>query len=144
ARVECDQIRVRQLLVNLLHNAVKFTERGSVEVDITMLEDKDDAVRLRFAVRDTGISMATDQLERVFESFTQADGSSTRRHGGSGHSRGIYTPIVALAADALAGDRERCIEAGMDDFVTKPISSTLLASVVERWTGHGTAPLTKW
>ena len=272
-RVECDPIRVRQLLVNLLHNAVKFTERGNVDLDITMLENSAESVRLRFAVRDTGIGMAPDQLERVFESFTQADASSTRRHGGSGlglaivkqlvelmngqvgvtsrlgegstfwfdlslkrvaepvaavdplivgdagaapisahvllveddntnqlvvegmlmklgcavqvvgdgeaaceatehtrfdmilmdlhmpvmdgyeatrrirgaeHSRGIYTPIVALTADALAGDRERCIEAGMDDFVTKPISSTLLAAVLERWTGHGSPPLTKW
>ena len=274
SHVECDPIRLRQLLVNLLHNAVKFTERGSVSLDISLLAEATGNVRLRFAVIDTGIGIAADQLNLVFESFTQADNSSTRRYGGSGlglaivkhlvelmrgqvgvsskpgqgstfwfdltlpkaappqavadngagnrhrHNnmlaahvllveddpvnqlvvenmlvklgctvevahdgaaaceaatrtrhdlilmdlhmpgmdgyeatqriraeetmRGTYTPIVALTADALSGDRERCVEVGMDDFVTKPISTALLASVVERWTGHGTPPPTRW
>ena len=273
--VEGDPIRLRQLLVNLLHNAVKFTERGSVSLEVTRLGEVGDTVHLRFLVRDTGIGIASDQLELVFESFTQADNSSTRRYGGSGLGltivkhlvemmngqvgvssrlgegstfwfdlglpkasgpaaepapvpaakeppagpqvaarvllaeddsvnqlvvenmlvklgctveivgngaaacvavengrfdlilmdlhmpamdgyeatrriredetmRGLYTPIVALTADALAGDRQRCIEAGMDDFVTKPISTAMLAAVVERWTGHGTPPPTRW
>jgi len=277
SHLECDPIRLRQLLVNLLHNAVKFTERGNVSLEIIRLGETGDTVHLRFAVRDTGIGIASDQLDMVFESFTQADNSSTRRFGGSGlglaivkhlvelmHGqvgvasrlgegstfwfdlslrksaepptlaelapveaiapgidldkvparvllveddavnqmvvesmlaklgcvvevvnngaaacaaversrydlvlmdlhmpgmdgydatrqireeetlRGAYTPIVALTADALAGDRQRCIDAGMDDFVTKPISTALLAAVVERWTGHGTPPPTKW
>jgi signal transduction histidine kinase/ActR/RegA family two-component response regulator len=277
--VECDPIRLRQLLVNLLHNAVKFTERGSVTLEISRLGETGSTVHLRFLVRDTGIGIAADQLELVFESFTQADNSSTRRYGGSGLGltivkhlvelmdgqvgvssrlgegstfwfdlnlrksgppvatptaaekpapaaptsaadqrvtarvllveddavnqlvvenmlaklgcsidvvangaaacvavengrydlilmdlhmpamdgydatrriredealRGLYTPIVALTADALAGDRQRCIDAGMDDFVTKPISTTMLAAVVERWTGHGMPPPTRW
>jgi CheY-like chemotaxis protein len=69
---------------------------------------------------------------------------STRRiraFEGSGRRR---TPIVALTADTLASDRERCREAGMDDFVTKPVSSTILASTIERWTGRPTQPLTQW
>jgi signal transduction histidine kinase/ActR/RegA family two-component response regulator len=272
--VEADPIRLRQLLVNLLHNAVKFTERGTVSLEVSLVHEAVEWVKLRFAVRDTGIGIAADQIERVFESFTQADNSSTRRFGGSGlglaivknlvelmhgqvgvNSRegegstfwfdltlrksqapsppepaqpapgtealvgegtrvllveddavnqlvvenmlaklgcvveiasdgaaaceatdrarydlilmdlhmpgmdgyeatrrireagalkGYYTPIVALTADALAGDRDRCIEAGMDDFVTKPISTALLAAVVERWTGHGTPSPTTW
>jgi CheY-like chemotaxis protein len=270
ARVEADPVRLRQVLVNLLHNAVKYTERGRVTLALAVLDDTAGQVRVRFAVHDTGIGIAEDQLGSVFEAFTQVDGSSTRRHGGSGlglaivrdlaalmggrvgvESRlgqgstfwfelgmktlesppqvaasvahetsgpgarvlvveddavnqlvvvsmleklgcqvdvaddgeaalaaasrtrydlvlmdlhmpvmdgyeatqqlrqeevlsGIYTPIVALTADALAGDRERCLEAGMDDHVTKPVSSAMLAAVLERWTGRRTPPLTRW
>ena len=69
---------------------------------------------------------------------------STRRiraFEGSGKRR---TPIVALTADTLASDRERCRDAGMDDFITKPVSSSILASTIERWTGRPTQPLTQW
>ena len=58
-------------------------------------------------------------------------------------SRG-HTPIVALTADALAGDRERCLESGMDDYMTKPVSSAMLAACVERWTGRKTAAPSQW
>jgi CheY-like chemotaxis protein len=54
------------------------------------------------------------------------------------------TPIVALTADALAGDRERCLESGMDDYMTKPVSSAMLAAAVERWTGRKTPTPTQW
>ena len=270
-RMQGDPVRLRQLLVNLLHNAVKFTERGKVVLDVTILENMPDAMRLRFAVRDTGIGIAGHQLDSVFDTFMQADASSTRRHGGSGlglaivkeltelmggrvgvesrlgkgsrfwfelslkkafdapapiepalsdgadglsahvllaeddlvnqmvveemlkrlgcvvdvvndgdaacaaatrrrydlvfmdchmpvmdgyeatrliredeQMRGTRTPIVALTADALAGDRERCIESGMDDYMTKPVSGAVLAAAVERWTGRRTPSLSQW
>jgi CheY-like chemotaxis protein len=57
---------------------------------------------------------------------------------------GGRTPIVALTADSLASDRARCIEAGMDDFMTKPVSSSQLAATIERWTGRRTHPATQW
>jgi len=268
-QVEGDPVRLRQVLVNLLHNAVKYTERGHVTLALSLLGDERDAVQLRFEVRDTGIGIAQDQLASVFEPFTQVDASSTRRHGGSGlglaivkeladlmggrigvesrpgvgstfwfelrmnkrdrdaapaavapameagpaarvlvveddpvnqmvvvsmlemlgcdvevaadgeaavatatRSRfdlvlmdlhmpvmdgyqatrqigqeevlsGAFTPIVALTADTLAGDRERCLDAGMDDHVTKPVSSAMLVAVLERWTGRQTPPLTR-
>ncbi|NKI94001.1 ATP-binding protein [Rhizobacter sp. SG703] len=275
AVVECDPVRLRQVLVNLLHNAIKFTERGTVALVVTLQEDTPQAVRLRFRVEDTGIGIPADQLGLIFDAFTQVDGSSTRRHRGSGlglaivkqlvelmggdigvssepgvgstfwvelamkkstatpspsptaqaaepaaprgplrahvllaeddpvnqmvlHSmlvklgcevdiaadgaaafrsaqafrhdlifmdlhmpvmdghdaarhirawereQGGYTPIVALTADALDGDRERCLEAGMNDVVTKPVSTAMLASVIERWTGHRTPPASTW
>ena len=264
-RMQGDPLRLRQLLVNLLHNGIKFTDRGSVSLDVTILEDMPDAMRLRFTVQDTGIGIAGDKIDSVFDAFTQADASSTRRHGGSGlglaivreltdlmggevgveselgegsmfwlelnlkkaagdaprtdaavtrtagdlsvhvllaeddpvnqmvvqemlkalgcdvdvvddgnaaraaadgnaydlifmdchmpvmdgyeathriredeRTRGRHTPIVALTADALAGDRERCIEAGMDDYLTKPVSSARLAAAVQRWAGRRT------
>ena len=259
ARLQADPERLRQLLVNLLHNAVKFTERGSVQLSVSVLAETADAVHLRFEVQDTGIGIARDQLDSVFDAFTQADASSTRRHGGSGlglaivkelaelmggrvgveselgegsvfwleltlrkdaaapaaaepapvppplhaahvllaeddgvnqmvvegmlkqlgcavdvvgdgtaaraaaarsrydlifmdchmprmdgyetarliredeRHRGGRTPIVALTADTLAGDRERCLAAGMDDYISKPVSSALLAKALQRW-----------
>ena len=272
ARLLGDPVRLRQLLVNLLNNGVKFTDRGSVTLAVA-LKGHDDAgaLQLRFEVRDTGQGIAQDYLETVFDAFTQADASTTRRHGGSGlglaiakdltelmggrlgvesrlgegstfwfelalqpaveapakaapppiemgelaahvllaeddsvnqmvveamltrlgcvvelvadgnaaleavtrrhydlvlmdchmpamdgfeatrrirddefeRSRG-HTPIVALTADALAGDRERCIESGMDDYMTKPVSSAMLAACVERWTGRKTAAPSQW
>jgi signal transduction histidine kinase/ActR/RegA family two-component response regulator len=270
-RVTGDPVRLRQLLVNLLHNAVKFTDRGSVTLDVTMYDDNDaDELRLRFEVRDTGIGIAAEKLDSVFDVFTQVDASSTRRHGGTGlglaivkdlaglmgghvgvESRlgqgstfwfdlrlkrapdgpaaavtvpsgeaalsahvllaeddavnqmvmqamltklgcivelvedgdaacaaaagqrydlilmdchmpvmdgyeatrqireyeaicGTHTPIVAITADALTGDRERCIASGMDDYMTKPIGSAMLAAAVQRWTGRPTVVPTRW
>ncbi len=280
-RVHADPLRLRQLLVNLLHNAVKFTERGSVLLavtDVTTPADPPETLQLRFSVRDTGIGIPADQLKNIFGAFTQVDGSSTRRYGGSGlglaivqeltdlmggqvqveskEGRGSHfwielplkpgapdsevlpldapltvldidlsrmltvlvaeddpvnqmvvegmltmlgcdvqvvddgrvaaeaaaqggydivfmdchmplmdgyeatqlirkqelmgradggrVPIVALTADALASDRERCIDSGMDDFMTKPVSPAQLASVIKRWTGRNTNPTTTW
>jgi signal transduction histidine kinase/ActR/RegA family two-component response regulator len=271
-RLHGDAVRLRQMLVNLLHNAIKFTDRGSVSLEVTMLGDTPGDTRLRFAVRDTGIGIAPEQLDAVFEPFTQGDISITRRHGGSGlglaivkqlaelmggeigvesrlgagstfwidvtlnkatdeplptepapagegefgarvlfaeddpinqlvveqmlnklgcivdvvndgdaacgaaaqhrydlifmdlrmpgvdgyeatrrirrneQTRGTLrpVPIVALTADVLAGARERCIEAGMDDYITKPVSMALLAATVERWTGRRTTSASRW
>ena len=263
-RVEGDPVRLRQVLVNLLHNAVKFTERGRITLEVSDRGTADGAVRVRFEVRDTGIGIAADQFDSVFDAFTQVDASSTRKHGGSGlglaivkeiadlmggevgvdsrvdegstfwfevplrivaprssepdragashvpsarilvaeddavsqlvvatmlkkmgcsvdvvadgeaaarsaasvrydlilmdcHMPGIdgfeatqrirgdragqsaKTPIVALTADALAGDRERCLEAGMDDYMTKPVAATQLAGTIRRWAGATSA-----
>jgi signal transduction histidine kinase/ActR/RegA family two-component response regulator len=264
-RVDADPLRLRQVLVNLLHNAVKFTERGRIVLEVIVVESSADAVRLRFEVRDTGVGIAEDQFDSVFDAFTQVDASTTRRHGGSGLGLAIVkeladlmggqvgvdsrldegstfwfelrvprppeatpptpapresavpaarvllaeddevnqmvvagmlkkmgcqvdvvndgdaarraaarwqydlifmdchmpvmdgleatrrireeapgdrprTPIVALTADALAGDRERCLASGMDDHMTKPVTAAQLAAAVQRWAGSAPAP----
>jgi signal transduction histidine kinase/CheY-like chemotaxis protein len=269
-RVNADALRLRQLLVNLLHNATKFTEHGSVCLDLDVLEQDGAALKVRVAVTDTGIGIAADQLGTIFEAFEQVDASSTRRHGGSGLGLAIVKdlaalmggsvgvesklgvgsrfwadlvfgraaaapqppgaagdsdetmpcvlvveddtvnqmivedmlkvlgcevqvvasgveavqaaaqesldlifmdchmplmdgyeatrrirsgenaqgrrrrPIVALTADTLQADRERCLDAGMDDFLSKPVSRAQLAATISRWTGRRTRPVTQW
>ena len=279
-RVVADPLRLRQLIVNLLHNAGKFTERGSVRLSITVLAESGDMQQVRLSVHDTGVGIAPEQLESIFDAFTQVDSSSTRRHGGSGLGLAIvrelvalmqgkvrvesrlgagshffadlplrrapgsmpcppaaqpqtaqpqtaqprdgdasvsvlvveddpvnqlvvlemlkklgcevdvvddgeaahravragsydivfmdcHMPvmdgfeatrrirnweqpsgnalvIVALTADSLASDRQRCLDVGMNDFLTKPVSSSQLSATIERWTGRRTQPATHW
>jgi signal transduction histidine kinase len=103
-RVEGDPIRLRQVLVNLLHNAVKFTERGRIVLDVGVLGETEDAVQLRFEVRDTGIGIAEDQFDSVFDAFTQVDASSTRRHGGTGLGLAIVKEIAELMGGRVGVD----------------------------------------
>jgi PAS domain S-box-containing protein len=79
-----DPLRVGQILVNLVNNSVKFTEQGEVHLHVERAEQLDDRVKLKFAVRDTGIGMTPEQCARLFKPFTQADGSTTRKYGGTG------------------------------------------------------------
>ena len=79
-----DPLRLGQVLINYANNAVKFTERGEIGVYVRMVEDAGESVVLRFEVVDTGIGLTADQKERLFQSFSQADTSTTRRYGGTG------------------------------------------------------------
>ena len=91
-----DSTRLRQVLLNLIGNAVKFTERGTVSLTITQEADNAASTSLRFSVADTGIGIPVAKLERVFERFTQADTSTTRRFGGSGLGLTISKRLVEL------------------------------------------------
>jgi signal transduction histidine kinase/FixJ family two-component response regulator len=272
-RIIGDPQRLRQVLINLVSNAVKFTSRGEVVLTITGRSDGASATRLRLTISDTGIGISDEEIGRLFQPFSQADMSTSRKYGGSGlglaishrlielmggsisvastpgagstftvdftapesttntptiitaHPTGVpapppmarpndpsdvkpgrrvllvedhplnqqvaramlgklgcevtvassgvegvslagsgafdlilmdcqmpevdgleatrriraregsgtRTPIVALTANALNGDRERCLEAGMDDYLTKPLTSTPLRAMLERW-----------
>jgi PAS domain S-box-containing protein len=255
-----DPLRLRQVMVNLLDNAVRFTEKGSVTLRVRVDSRSEDRIKLHFAVEDTGLGISEEKQGSIFESFTQADGSVTRRFGGTGlgltlsarlvglmggkfwlestpglgstfhftadvglgeegyrhlrdsgaalaaarqlpklrilvaednlinrtlisrilhkhghdvietrdgeealaapdqdevdivlmdiemprmggleavrrirqleKNRGTHTPVVALTAHAMSGDRERCLEAGMDGYVTKPIRRATLFTTI--------------
>ncbi len=262
ARLTGDPTRLRQILNNLVSNAIKFTERGQVDVEIKLVSATDGEVFLHIAVRDTGIGIPPEKMEEIFEPFTQADGSTTRRFGGTGlglsiasrlarmmggriwvesevgkgstfhvalrfavaqphagqpaateveagshprtalrillaednpinqkvivkileveghqvtvasdgneavelagreafdlilmdvqmptmsgleaarlirereHVTGGHIPIVALTASAMKGDRERCLEAGMDDYLSKPVRPDALLELISRY-----------
>ena len=91
-----DPLRVGQVLVNLASNAVKFTDRGEVVVSTILVDEQPDRVTLRFEVRDTGIGMTQEESVRVFQAFSQADDSTSRRHGGTGLGLAISRRLVEL------------------------------------------------
>jgi two-component system sensor histidine kinase/response regulator len=91
-----DPLRVAQILTNLINNAVKFTERGEIRLNIEQLERAGGKVQLKFSVRDTGIGMTHEQSAKLFEPFTQADMSTTRKHGGTGLGLTICRRLVEL------------------------------------------------
>ncbi len=100
-RLTGDSGRLDQVLVNLLNNAVKFTEHGHVRLGITVESRNEASVRLRFSVADTGIGIRKEQREEVFESFVQADSSIQRKYGGSGLGLSISREIVRLMGGRL-------------------------------------------
>ena len=91
-----DPGRLRQVLANLLGNALKFTDSGEIGVRVELLSEATNVIQVRFTVHDTGIGIPADQTSRLFESFTQVDGSSTRRHGGTGLGLAISKQLVDL------------------------------------------------
>jgi len=95
-RLRGDAVRVRQILLNLIGNAIKFTERGSVTVHLDAKKLPDGSYRMSVAVEDTGIGIAPDQLAKLFQSFTQADSSTTRRYGGTGLGLAISRRLARL------------------------------------------------
>ncbi|MGH8454378.1 MAG: response regulator [Nevskiales bacterium] len=91
-----DPMRLEQILVNLTSNALKFTERGEIEVRVTTESRTDRQTTLRFSARDTGIGLAEDQIGRLFNPFSQADESTTRRYGGTGLGLSICKQLVEM------------------------------------------------
>jgi PAS domain S-box-containing protein len=91
-----DPVRLRQIVVNLVGNAIKFTETGEVVVGVALEEETAESIRLRFSVSDTGIGIAPEKVATIFESFNQADGSVTRRYGGTGLGLAISKQLSEL------------------------------------------------
>ena len=96
-----DVTRLRQILVNLLGNAIKFTEHGEVELKVVLEPQEAGQLRLHFTVRDTGVGIAPEKRETIFEAFTQADGSTTRKFGGTGLGLTICSRLVGAMQGKL-------------------------------------------
>lgn len=103
-----DRLRLKQILVNLVNNAIKFTERGSVSILVSLISCHNDQVNIQFDVRDTGIGMTELQLSQLFEPFAQGDRSTARQYGGSGLGLVISKALI----DAMHGDIQTYSEVG--------------------------------
>ncbi len=117
ASMHSDPIRIRQIVVNLVSNAIKFTHAGSVTVELSMAGERNE--RLRIAVRDTGIGLTSEQTAGLFQPFSQADESTTRRYGGTGLGLTISRRLARL----LDGEISVESEAGCGSTFTVEISS---------------------
>ena len=124
-----DPTRLRQALFNFAGNAVKFTERGGIVLRARLLEDTDDQLKVRFEVEDSGIGIPADQLASLFQSFVQADESTTRKYGGTG----LGLAISRRLANMMGGD------AGVDSEVGRG-STFWFTACLQR--GHGVVPAT--
>ena len=101
-----DPLRLGQILINLVNNAVKFTERGEVLVTVTLEEQLAERVKVKFSVRDSGIGMTPDQSSRLFQAFAQADTSTTRKYGGTGLGLSISKRLVEMMDGAIWAESE--------------------------------------
>ncbi len=113
-----DPLRLRQSLINLVGNAVKFTKRGEIELSVDLLDEIGETASIRFFVKDTGIGFSEKELSRLFESFQQADNSITRRFGGSGLGLAITRNLIELMGGKL--DAESVPDKGTQFFFELP------------------------
>ncbi|MCW5821432.1 MAG: response regulator [Cyanobacteria bacterium TGS_CYA1] len=102
-----DDQRVGQVLLNLLNNAIKFTEKGSVKIEVSEIENSENNVHIRFAVTDTGIGVSNEEASRLFSPFTQVDGSISRRFGGTGLGLAISKKLIELLGGTIGCQSEK-------------------------------------
>ncbi|MCB1920005.1 MAG: PAS domain S-box protein, partial [Candidatus Competibacteraceae bacterium] len=102
-----DPLRLKQILNNLLGNAVKFTDQGHIQLSIRQLQKQDDDMTLQISIHDTGIGMAPEQIGRLFQAFEQADASTTRQFGGSGLGLAITKQLVEMMGGNLSVESEQ-------------------------------------
>ncbi|HNX52483.1 MAG TPA: ATP-binding protein [Pontiellaceae bacterium] len=123
SRLVGDEVRIRQVLTNLVGNAIKFTERGGVFVDVKKIAQSVTAVTLQISVRDTGIGIAPEQQKVVFEKFTQADLSTTRKFGGTGLGLSISKQLIEIMGGRIGVHSEPGAGSTFYFVVTMPLSN---------------------
>ncbi|MBF0118432.1 MAG: response regulator [Desulfobacterales bacterium] len=96
-----DSLRIEQILINICGNAIKFTEEGEIVVKADLIEKTEDSVYLKFSVKDTGIGIPTEKIPTLFKSFSQADGSSTRKYGGTGLGLAVSKRLAEMMGGKL-------------------------------------------
>jgi len=99
-----DPLRLKQILINLLTNAIKFTNEGVVKLSIKLLDNIEEQLRLKFCVSDTGIGVSEEVIEKLFATYTQADTSTTRTHGGTGLGLNISQKLVRLMGGTITAE----------------------------------------
>lgn len=145
ACLRSDPIRLRQILINLIGNAIKFTETGKIAVQVDRLSESAEAVSLQISVIDSGIGLNEIARRRLFQPFTQADGSTTRKFGGTGLGLAISKSLVELMGGSIGVESEE--QRGSTFWFTvslKRVSDELAASIVYEKETHGlrvTTPL---
>ena len=132
ATIRTDPGKVRQILINLLNNAIKFTDHGGVRIKVRWLPRKETEPQMRIEVADTGIGIGTEGMKNLFEPFTQADMSSTRRFGGTG----LGLSISQRLAQMLGGQIDVTSEPGRGSTFTLTITAGLPG---EQWKQNTTA-----
>jgi signal transduction histidine kinase/CheY-like chemotaxis protein/HPt (histidine-containing phosphotransfer) domain-containing protein len=120
-----DPTRLRQILLNLIGNAIKFTNAGRVELAVALADGDSGRPQMRFKITDTGIGMTPDQCAKLFQSFTQADGSTTRRFGGTGLGLAISRPLARM----LGGDVTVTSVPGLGSMFTVVVDTGPLDSI---------------
>ncbi|MFZ3407144.1 response regulator [Vibrio chagasii] len=122
-----DPLRLGQILINLSNNAVKFTEKGEVKISISVAERHGDDIKLKFAVSDSGIGMTQEQANKLFNKFTQADSSTTRKYGGTGLGLAISKELSQL----MGGDIQVSTELGKGSTFSFSISTRVSHSITQ-------------
>ena len=131
--VSGDPLRLTQVLTNLVGNAVKFTEKGSVTLTADLLQETEDRALIEFRVQDTGIGMTEEQKKQVFDSFSQADISITRRFGGTGLGLAICKRIIGLMSGEIIVDSQPGVGSTFRFSIPLKKSNVLARKIIPNW-----------
>jgi len=132
-----DPMRLRQIIINLLGNSLKFTETGALTVRIDLDQQSSDTASLRFAISDTGIGIPADKLDRIFENFTQADDSTASRYGGTGLGLSISKEFVELMhgriwVESIVGQGSTFLFTAEFGIAAQPVATESIGSTTQK------------